>query len=72
MTSEGNIVNGSGFHCKLSINLKEIRSIRRCAFWGGGWWYSCESCDAKTFDIHVKSEVDLIKLFKEFKDNENT
>lgn len=60
-----NIVGG-GFHCKLILDLKEVKSIRRTCFWGRGWWYSFITKDGVHGDIHVKEQIDVIKLFEEY------
>ena len=59
------VISGSGFHCRINIDLKKVKSIQRCAFWNRGWWYSCEYHTAERFDIHVRDGIDLVKLFKE-------
>lgn len=59
------IISGGGFHCKISIDLNKVKSIKRCAFWHSGWWYSCEYFNGKQVDIHVRESIDVIKLFEE-------
>lgn len=71
MQSDRYILHGHGFHCQVVLDLKEVKSIRRCAFWGKGWWYTCTLNDGRQTDIHVREEVDVLKLFEELNEKEH-
>ncbi len=57
---------GQGFHCTLILDLAEVKSVQRFCFWSRGWWYGVNLLDNRSIDIHVKEEIDLVKVFKEY------
>jgi len=63
-SNETTTISGGGFHCKILLDLKEVRSIRRHAFWNNGWWYTCTKHDNSIVDIHVHEKIDVIALFE--------
>lgn len=71
MSNEDTLIRGQGFHCKLVLDLKEVKSIRRLCFWNRGWWYSCDTHDGNKIDVHVKESIDLLKLFEEYDGKKN-
>lgn len=60
-------VRGGGFHCTLFLNLREVESIQRTAFWRSGWWYAYKRRDGSCGDIHIKEDIDVLGLFEELK-----
>lgn len=76
MTSDRNrrdqyIIRGSGFHCRLILDLTEVRSIRRTAYWNGGWWFDYNT-SSTSGSIHVKESIDVLGLFDELQKNKST
>lgn len=63
-------IRGGGFHCTIFLDLREVESIQRTAFWRNGWWFSYKRRDGSTDDIHVREDVDVLRLFRELKGNQ--
>lgn len=61
------IVEGLGFHCRAILDLREVESIKRLAFWGRGYWYDYKKYDGIEGCIHVKENVNVLQLFEELK-----
>lgn len=60
------LIRGGGFHCRVVLDLRQVKSISRSAFWKGGWWYTAKLLDGTETPIHVREDIDVMGLLEQY------